>query len=79
MEDYAALFDLHQAFWGAFVEWALCSFIEDCASLFDLHQAFWGSLCQVGIMFFHRGLPAHLCSTFKKHFRELSGAFVKWA
>ncbi len=38
----------HQAFWGAFVEWALCSFIKDSTSLFNLHQAFsgaFGSLC----------------------------------
>lgn len=26
------MFDLHQAFLGAFVEWALCYFIKDCSS-----------------------------------------------
>jgi len=56
-----SLFNLHQAFWGAFVKWALCSFIRglDCTSLFILHQAFSGAFGSLGWM----GLPLTLCNT----------------
>jgi hypothetical protein len=73
IEDYASLFDLHEAFSGALIQWALCSSTEDYASLFDLHQAFWGAFVGWALCSFIEDCT----SLFNLH-QAFGGAFVEW-